>query len=398
MSVPRSAVVQAYRTHLGREPSEAEIAFQAANAPSVDALNRNIQLSPEWTRRAVTIAFGEHLGRAPSPDEPAFNSFQGMTLDQIRAAVRGSQEYRDLQFQKQAGVTQTPLPQQATPTPTPPPGPTPEQRDAQGIIEDVLKRYGLETLTPWAWQQITQGTTPAQVKNDLYNTPEFKARFPVIFERQAKGLPAVSPEMVVRYEDTVRQLGSRYGIPQQFLTRDYIQSQMAADKSPAEIDERFRLNQMAVYEAAPEVRAELRRLFNVHEGDLTAFFLDEKQAAPILQQKVAAAQVGAAALRTGYGALTGQEALGLAQQGVAPAEAQRGFSQLAGSQQLFSPLNAGETPITREQQLGAEFGGNAEAQQAIKQRARQRLAEFEAGAKFAQDRSGITGMGTATSP
>jgi hypothetical protein len=56
---------------------------------------------------------------------------------------------------------------------------------------------------------------------------------------------------------------------------------------------------------------------------------------------------------------------------------------------------AGEEAVTREEQIGATFGTNAQARKAIEARRRRRQAEFQAGGGFAgQGQATATGLTT----
>ena len=100
--------------------------------------------------------------------------------------------------------------------------------------------------------------------------------------------------------------------------------------------------------------------------------------------------------RHGVGlAAAGQAHLeGLVARGVSQSTAQQVFAQLAETQELFQPLQQGETAITQEEQIAGTFGTNAAAAQRIATRRRRRQAEFEAGGGLAETQQGVTGLRT----
>src|SRR5207248_3202290 len=106
-------------------------------------------------------------------------------------------------------------------------------------------------------------------------------------------------------------------------------------------------------------------------------------------QKFTAAQIGAEAGRTGYGAVNRDTALGLAQLGVTDAQAAAGFNKLGHEAGLFQAQVQGEEAIGQDTQLSAQFANNATAQLAFEQRAAQRKAAFAENTGFGVTQTGV---------
>jgi hypothetical protein len=125
-------------------------------------------------------------------------------------------------------------------------------------------------------------------------------------------------------------------------------------------------------------------------------FLDDKVALPLIERRFTSAQLSATAIQTGFGGLTQQEAEGLAGLNVSTDAAARGFQTLGMESQLFAPLpgEAGST-ISRDQQLAAQFYGNANAAQAIERARDTRLAQFKGGGDVYATQQGVVGLRTA---
>lgn len=271
------------------------------------------------------------------------------------------------------------------------------QNDARARIGSVLAEYGLESLADFVWQQILGGKSDAEVLQDLRNTPQFQQRFPAIEERRKKGMNAISPGEYVAYERQARQLMRAAGLPEGFYdSNDDFTRYISGDMSLSELQDRIILGRKATYEVDPQVRATLSRDYGISEGDLTAWFLDDKVAQPLLEKRFLAGTIGAAASRSGFGVTSREENEGLAGIGVTADQAQEGFSSLAGLRELTSGLpGQREDNISRDEQLGAAFRGDAKSRAKIENRRSQRQATFRGGGGFASDRDGTSGLGQA---
>jgi hypothetical protein len=265
---------------------------------------------------------------------------------------------------------------------------------ANAMIEEVLQEYGLQSLTHWVWGEITSGADTAQILLDMYQTPQFKARFPGIFERQAKGLPAVSPGDYVNYEDSLAQLESQYHITQGVLTGSkQVAAFIGGDTSIQEVQNRVQNVYAAVNTYPPEVQQFWHE--NYGHGSLLSWALDENTALPILEQQATAAQIGGTGAIAGIN-LSGNTAMRLAQIGVSASQAQNQFQNLNQQQDLFQS-SVSEQPglAIGEQGVNAAFGLDATAQQQITEREAQRKAEFAGAGSGLIDQYGAPGAGAA---
>lgn len=277
------------------------------------------------------------------------------------------------------------------------PAGTAAQRDALSLIRDTLSQYGLpDSLAAWAWSEIQAGKGNAEILLDLRQRPEFKARFPAIDAREKAGLPPLSPAEYVSYEQTAAQMFRAAGLPEGFYdSPDDFTKFLTNDVSVKELSDRVDLARQAAFQAPQEVRDALRRI-GVGDGDMTAYFLDETRAVPLLQRNLAAAGIAGAARRTGVGTSLEQD-FRLADLGVSAEQAQAGFSALGQQRELFTPLAGhAEDAITLDEQLGAAFEGNSDAARKIERRRRSRVAEFQGGGSYAAGARGVSAFGSAT--
>ncbi len=275
-----------------------------------------------------------------------------------------------------------------------------DQQNGIAYLTDLLASYGLSSLSGWAREQVIAGNSPLMVSQLLQETPEFKARFKVIFDRRARGLAPMSVNDVINYEHQARQLMQSAGLPPGFYdSPDDFYTFMANDVSINELNSRVEIAKVSIYSADATMRAEMKRLYGLSDGQEIAYVLDPGRALPLIQNQFQAALTSATAVRSGFGQLSLSEAESLARAGVTQDQAQSGFGQLVKSQQLFGVLPGMETAendITRQQQLNAAFTGDARAQQIIQRRAEARAAAFGGGGGFVAGREGFGGLGSAS--
>lgn len=275
------------------------------------------------------------------------------------------------------------------------------RRDALALLQQVFAGYGLPAdVGRWAWSELQAGKGNDEILLDLEDPTEsndgakaFYARFPAIKLRREAGLPALSPSYYVSYENSAQQMYRAAGFPAGFYDspEDYT-NLLAKNVSLSELSQRITDAQQAAFNTPEQDRAEFYRLGFGH-GDLTAMFLNPDLAEPLLHKQLAAAGIAGASQRTGYGALNADQALGLTDLGVTSQQAQDGFASLAHQHELFGALNAGEDQISQSEQLGAQFGGNADAQRRINDRARSRVAAFSGGGGYGGSQTGLSGLG-----
>jgi hypothetical protein len=280
--------------------------------------------------------------------------------------------------------------------------------DAVEIIKKTLAYYGLADSALiatvddlWSRKQIVPGMDIDQIGVVLQDTDTFKRRFPANQILKDKGKPQFSVTEYLALEgDLDRVLKSR-NMPSGFYdSPEDFQQMIANEVSPDELSSRIDQGYQAVRQASPQVVAEFQRLYGVSEGDLAAYFIDPQRARPTFdryeaQRQAQAAAISAQAQTQAQITLQAQEAEALARAGITEDVAQAGFAQIGEQQGLFQAQMAGEQQVSQAEQIGATFGTNAQARQAIQRRRRRRQAEFEAGGGFAgQGGAQATGLTT----
>jgi hypothetical protein len=343
-----------------------------------------------------TSNWGAITGRGYNADEMRWLEAQETSQD-FNAAWAAIEQ----QFQARGGQSQVPAVPGAPSGPgainfPPIPSGASTNEGAKAFIQGTLDMYGLGGLADWAWKEFLNGMPIEAILLEMRKRPEYKSRFPAM-EALAKKGRALTEQQYIDYERGVSQIMHGAGLPGGFYDKpDDFTKFLTGDVSLPEIQDRVTMYAQAAYQVAPEVRAELNRLYGINEGGIAAYFMDEKRALPLLQQQWASSQIGAQSGITGYGQLDKAAVERLAALGVTPEQAQSGFTQLGLSRELFNPLEGGEATTTQTEQLAAAFEGNIAAQEEIAKQARRRQSVFEGGGTFAgSPAEGYTGVGSA---
>jgi hypothetical protein len=279
-----------------------------------------------------------------------------------------------------------------------------QQTDAFSRLRALLNRVGLSELEGAVQGIITSGTVDLTDSDAilfaLREQPAYQRRFAGNAARARKGLPELDPSTYVGLEEQYRQLMQSNGLPTGFYDQtDDFKKLIEGDVSPQELQARIQQGYRRVRDADPEVRRQMRELYGVDDNSLTAYFLDPERAQPLLERQARAAEIAARGREQGRLQLTQAQAEDLARRGITGEEAQRQFMQRGLLEGLYQPMT-GEEALTGEQEIGAIFGFDPEAQRRLEQRRAQRVAEFAGGGAFARTTGATsgtveTGVGTA---
>jgi hypothetical protein len=278
------------------------------------------------------------------------------------------------------------------------------RENAFGIINTFLQRAGLQGLEGQIRALLAQGIEDSDaILFNLRDTEQFRTRFRANTARANKGLPELDPATYIGLEQEYRSVLVANRLPTNFYdSPDDFEKLIEGDVSPSEFQSRINEGFAKVRDADPQVLNTLRQYYpevGNDESALAAYFIDPVRANTVLQRQVEAARIGARGREQAglvFGAATAED---LVRRGYSAEQAQAAFQragQLAG---LYQEMG-GEEALTEEQKVGAALGFDVQAQQALEQRQRTRLAEFMGGGGFARTSgatSGVveTGVGTA---
>lgn len=266
--------------------------------------------------------------------------------------------------------------------------------DSLDTLIDALALYGFDITTARSmaerlWGEYVDGSNQAAIDQWVIAQPEFDQRFPGLNALRESG-NAVSPQQWRAYEDAWLGFAKSAGLPSGLYdTHEFIGSLITNRVSVAEAQQRVQMAEQAVWE---QFDVQAAAVYGMDPGDLTAMLLDPAEAQPFVERKFKAVQSAKIAQETSFGQLTAAQAEQVGQDSSSPEQTRQGFSSLANQAEVFNPLDAGETTISTDEQIAAQFQGNAEAQEKIRRQARRRVAEFEAGGGFIQGQRGYVGV------
>lgn len=225
-----------------------------------------------------------------------------------------------------------------------------ENRDAFMALNSLFKQYGLGSLASKIYDYVKNGYGADTISILLQDTPEYKKRFAANEARLKAGMSVLSPAEYISVENSYRQIMRQSGLPEGFYdnVNDFT-GWLAGDMSPTELQSRVDLATQATALANPAYKAALKQM-GLSDGELTAYFLDQKKALPYLQKSAATAAIGAEALQRGLG-FDQQYAEELATAGISRDQAAQGYAKIADE---FSDLGT----------LGQVYGGGWTQRQA----------------------------------
>jgi hypothetical protein len=226
---------------------------------------------------------------------------------------------------------------------------------AYNILKDEFTKYGLGSLVEGIKGLLENGTPASEFSLKLRETPQYVERFKANEARIAAGLTALSPAEYVAMEDQYQNVMRNYGLPASYYTKDTTGKQagfekfLANDVSASELEDRIATAQQRVLNSNPEVLRALKQFYpDISNADILAYTLDPANALTNIKRKVSAAEIGGAALAQGLQA-QGGTAESLAGQGITKAQAQQGYTEIAGMLPRASQLSDiyGQGPYTQ---------------------------------------------------
>lgn len=266
-----------------------------------------------------------------------------------------------------------------------------EQRNAYEAIRLMFDGFGLGSLAPKILEYVQQGYGSDTITMLLQRTDEYKQRFAGNEARKKAGLPVLPPNEYLATEQAYRQIMRNAGLPNGFYdSPEDFNRFLAVDVSPTELKTRVDLAVQATEFADPALTKALKAQ-GVDTGAITAWFLDEKKAIPLITKQMNAAQIGAAALRNSL-EMDPTRSMEWAKQGVTADQAKQGYGQIAGFLPEASKLGTIYGDLYDQQTAEAEiFGESGVAGEKRKKLASQERASF--GGSVGGAKGGLAGTG-----
>lgn len=249
-------------------------------------------------------------------------------------------------------------------------------RDAAAAITSLFQRYGLGSLAGQIVGFVQQGYGQDTITMLLEDTPAYKQRFAANAMRQKKGLSVLSPAEYIAAEESYRAVLAQAGVPVGFYDQQTdFQNFIANDVSPTELQTRVNVAAEAVRRAPPETQALFSQWY--HTGDMIAYALDPTRAAPLIEQRIKAAEAGAMARQQGAD-LTQANAEFIGGQGLTTSQIQAGTGLFATESRTTQKLNEiyGQD-VSQEDLVQSIFADNGQAMQKRNRLASQERAAFK---------------------
>jgi hypothetical protein len=265
-------------------------------------------------------------------------------------------------------------------------------------LKAMFDGVGLGSLAAFIDKRIMEDASEESVLLELYDQPEYQARFPGMKALRSKGKTITEAEYI-KDEKAFAQTARFFDVPVGFYdTPDDFGKLIGNLVSPKEFQDRLQVGQDLGRSMSPGVKAQLQELYNIGEGGITAYVLDSDRALPLLQKQAKAAQfVGFGRERgfklEGMTAAQAEQIVGTeAYAKLSAQQMQTSLSQAAQLRQTQSRLTGIEGEVYNEgEALKAVIEGSPEAILASQQRAQREGARFGGG-------SGVTGSSLRTTP
>jgi hypothetical protein len=253
--------------------------------------------------------------------------------------------------------------------------------DAYALLTQTFKDYDLEGFDKVVQGYMDAGLGPEQATLEIKTNPIYTARFKGNETRRNAGLNVLSEAEYLDLESSYMQTLKSYGLANELgadktTRRAAMANIIGNDIAATEFKERIDTVVSRVKNADSGVKATMSAFFGIKEEDLVSYFINPKENLPKLQEKVTAAEIGAAA--TGQGLATNEQAAtALARFGVTQEQARQGYSAIGDVLPTASKL--GEIYGDRYTQDIAEqevFKGSASAKRKREQLAQREAASF----------------------
>ena len=264
---------------------------------------------------------------------------------------------------------------------------------AYDILKAKFKEFGLESLVTDAQNAILNSDSDAERTLALRGSKGYQTRFAANAKRIANGFAAIDEGTYLALEDRYQQIVQNYGMPEKYYKRgelgvqQYFEEAISKNIDPVTFEERIVEGQKVLNANKATLDAAKQFYPTLTDGDFLEYVVNPKNALIDIKRKVAAAEIGGAALQSGLPADLAR-AEELQKMGIDKAAATEGYSAIGAGLQRGSELASiyGQSPYTQAAAESEVFKLTG-AQEAQKQR--QKVTGLEKATFGAK--SGLTG-------
>jgi hypothetical protein len=262
---------------------------------------------------------------------------------------------------------------------------------AKDKLTAMLAPYKLEGIASYIDAEIMKDNSEEMILLGLYDQPAYKTRFPGMDALRKAGR-VISEKEYSSIENAMMQTARFFDLPKGFYdgSEDF-GNLIGKQVSAKEYQDRLQIGQDLARTLNSGIKTQLLNLYNVGEGDLTAYVLDPDKALSLIQKQAKAATFVSLGRAAGFGlpSITAGQAENIV--------ATEPYAKLTESQMQTKLGQAGE--LLKEQQrlsqiegmtyseqeaLDAVISGDTKAVLASQQRAQREVARFSS-------RGGVTG-------
>lgn len=162
-----------------------------------------------------------------------------------------------------------------------------QRQSAEAYLSDLLTQYGLDALIPTVSGLIKEwGTNTNIIVSKLRQTDSYKERFRGNEFRIKNGYNAMSEAEYLSTEDAIRSTMRKYGLTDDYYSRDKLATLIGGDVSATEVDGRVAQAKKVIDNADPNIKNSLVGLYGVGMSDMLGYVLAPETALEVVQRRV----------------------------------------------------------------------------------------------------------------
>ena len=270
--------------------------------------------------------------------------------------------------------------------------------DAFAVVDDLVAAYGLDAeLATFIKSEMGTAQSRTSIAMKIREQPAYKTRFPAMATRIAAKLPALTEFQYMQLERDYRTAMQAANLPATFSDKpDDFAALIAGDVSVAELQSRVGLAESALATANQDTVSQLKTLYDIPQGSLTAYFLDPGAAKNIFEQNRRFEAAGLSATAMNAGGLGTGLMRGTAEQLQNEDIAQAALGQAIDSRKGLTGELLGSAALSLDEIALGEFNMDAETSTKVRRQVETRTAgsRGRSGALFTGE--GVTSLGEAT--
>lgn len=174
------------------------------------------------------------------------------------------------------------------------------KQSAVSYLTDLLNQYGLDELIPTVADLVKEwGNNSNVIVSKLRQTTAYRQRFAGNEQRIKNGYNAISEAEYLSAEDAIKTTMRRYGLADDYYSRDKLATLIGGDVSATEVDSRIGQAKKVIDNADPNIKSSLVSLYGASMSDMLGYVLAPETALEVVQRRVNAGFASGVALGAG---------------------------------------------------------------------------------------------------